>query len=149
MVGKYKGKMNKSKLYDLLAVIARAIIGIVFIFAAVGKIHEPMAFLVEIHNYDMLPGFIERIAALWLPWIELLAGIMLLVGYRLKANAALIGIMLTIFTIGVAMAWGRGLDINCGCFGDAVQQKVGLAKILENTAMILGSLFLFWRGDRK
>ncbi|GAB5466333.1 MAG: DoxX family membrane protein [Candidatus Kapaibacteriales bacterium] len=135
------------KFESWLILVLRAIVGLVFIFAAIGKIAVPKSFLVEIHNYDMLPDLVEPILALWLPWMELLIGIFILVGHKLKSSSIMATALLVVFTIGVAIAWGRGLEIDCGCFGGS-GQKVGLAKIMQNTGLILSSLYLVVRGEK-
>lgn len=139
--------MDKSRIIYYLTLIARAVVGTVFVLAAVGKIVGANEFLVEIHNYDMLPLFLERLGALFLPWLELCAGILLIFGHKLKASSAIISILLLVFTIGVAVAWGRGLEINCGCFGDAGGQEVGFAKIAENLLMLGGTVLIFLFGE--
>jgi len=140
--------MSKGMFIYYIGLCLRAVLGVVFLVAAIGKISDPLAFLSEIHNYDMLPDFLERILALWIPWMEMVSAVLLLFGSRVRANAGIISLLLIIFTMGVAIAWGRGLEINCGCFGDMAEQKVGLAKIIENTLLLAGSLFLFLWGDK-
>jgi len=130
-------------------VLSQLVLGAVFIVAAIGKIAEPAKFATEISKYNLLPEVMLNVMALSLPWIELICGILLIFGNKIKANSAILGIMLVVFTIGVISAFARGLDINCGCFGGAVQQKVGWEKILENTGLILLSVNLFIFGDKK
>ena len=115
-----------------------------FIFIAFGieKIFEPAKFANEIGNYQMLPQFLLNIVALILPWIELISGLLLISGVRLKANSAIIGSLLLFFIIAIAIAMARGLSINCGC-SSSNAQMVGFPKILENTGLLLTCVLIF------
>jgi uncharacterized membrane protein YphA (DoxX/SURF4 family) len=52
-----------------------------------------------------------------LPILEILVGVCLLAGVLVRANAVLSVVLLLAFVIGISSAWGRGLSIDCGCFG--------------------------------
>ncbi len=51
-----------------------------------------------------------------LPWVELFAGIMLVIGFRTRAAALLINLMMLSFILALAWALWLGLDMGCGCF---------------------------------
>ena len=127
---------------SIISLIARLVLGWFFIYAAIGKIAEPTTFAKEIANYAIMPQFFLNIIALTMPWIELVTGIFLIVGIRLKANAAIIGLMLVVFIVAVFSAMARGLDINCGCFSHKIVY-VGWGKIAENAGLLLLSLYIF------
>ena len=69
----------------------------------------------------------------FLPWLEILCGILLL-GGRFKTSAAFIFLMLSlIFMIAIGSAVARGLDIACGCFTvDSEATKVGIMRLIED-----------------
>jgi len=71
---------------------------------------------------------------------------MLVTGFWVRANATMIGIMLVVFIIAVASAMARGLNIDCGCFGNTDATPVGWKKIGENTVMLLMALWLIRYG---
>ena len=48
-----------------------------------------------------------------MPWVAVLARLVVLV----RPNAVLSAVLLLAFITGIASAWGRGLAIDCGCFG--------------------------------
>jgi uncharacterized membrane protein YphA (DoxX/SURF4 family) len=58
----------------------RVVLGAVFIFASVDKILHPDAFAVIIKNYQILPVKLISLAAVVLPWLELILGISLIAG---------------------------------------------------------------------
>jgi|YNPMSStandDraft_2_1061718.scaffolds.fasta_scaffold13887_2 uncharacterized membrane protein YphA (DoxX/SURF4 family) len=127
--------------YVLLA--ARLIVGTLFIIVGIAKIADPQLFAKEIANYRLIPEFMVNSIAITLPWIELVSGLLLILGIRLRANAAIITILLLMFNIMVAIAWARGLDINCGCYSHIAQETVGLKKILENIGFMILSIVIY------
>ncbi len=134
--------MNKllSNKYFLLTV--RIVLGFVFIFAAISKATEPDGFARAISNYKLLPLFTINFLAIILPWIELCAGILLVFGISVKENSAILSGLLLIFIIAIAISIGRGLNIDCGCFGTVGGTKVGIQKILENIGLLILGLIL-------
>lgn len=123
--------------------IARLVVGFIFISFGVSKIVDPAGFAKEIGNYQMVPMWSLNIIALTLPWIELISGLLLMIGVKLKANSALIALLLVWFIFMVAVAWARGLDINCGC--SAVNPTpVGIKKILENFGILTLTLLVWF-----
>ena len=54
----------------------------------------------------------------------------------------MLGCLQLVFVIGMAQAWARGLDIQCGCFV-GVDEKVGLLTLTRDTIFFLGYLLVF------
>jgi len=94
----------------------RIALGAVFIAASLGKIQDPESFASNIANYRLVPFPIIHIVAIVLPWIEIVAGTLLVLGIWIRANAALAAGLLLAFVIAISQALFRNLDISCGCF---------------------------------
>lgn len=127
----------------LLSLAARLIVGIVFLFFAIGKIAEPEGFAKSIANYGIMPNFTINFMALTLPWIELICGVFLIVGIRLKSSSLICGFLMLIFIFAVSIAMIEGLNIDCGCSTEAAI-KVGWPKILENTGLLIACIYIFF-----
>ncbi|MBM2815175.1 MAG: DoxX family protein [Ignavibacteria bacterium] len=138
-----KNKLKQILNNPFLSLAARLTVGIVFIYASVSKIADPHQFAKEISNYNIMLDSSLNLMALALPWIELIAGLFLIAGVRLRANSAIIGILLIVFIIAVGLAVAQGLDINCGCFSKMASERVGLKKIFENSGMLLLCIYIF------
>jgi uncharacterized membrane protein YphA (DoxX/SURF4 family) len=117
--------------------MAQIAIGAVFITAALSKIGDLDAFATQLHNYRMMPVWGENLVAMTLPWIELLAGLALLLGVRPRSGAFIVFTMMLAFTVIVGVAWARGLDVSCGCFGKLSAAKVGAQKMIENLGFLV------------
>ena len=97
----------------------RVALGLVFIVASVDKIRNPDAFATAIANYRLLPYEFIHGVAIVLPWVEAVAGSLLLLGIWTRANALLTSCMLIVFVLAIGQALWRHLDISCGCFTTA------------------------------
>ena len=114
----------------------RILLGAIFIYAALLKIADPVAFAGSVAAYKILPYFASYLTAAVLPFLELSCGILLVCGYRVKGGALIIGFMNLVFMIALGAAIVRGLDIDCGCF------KQGGAKTTPWTALLRDVVFL-------
>ena len=138
--------MKKILSNDYLLLIFRIVVGMIFIFASLEKITNPAKFAENILNYKLLPDIFINLLAITLPWIELICGLLLLFGIRSRESSIIIFTMLMIFTIGVFIAVLRGLNIDCGCFGTLMAEKIGLQKIIENIVLLIFSFIIILSG---
>jgi len=114
----------------------RILLGAIFIYAALLKIADPVAFAGSVAAYKILPYFASYLTAAVLPFVELSCGLLLVCGYRVRGGALIIGAMNLVFMIALSSAILRGLDIDCGCF------KQGGAKTTPWTALLRDAVFL-------
>jgi len=157
-------------LYKLFVFACRLILGGTFIAAALFKIPYADEFAREVANYRMpCPPLMINLTAVALPWIELLAGVLLIMSlwqyggdsviqrprwlgkmswfaYQHFQRGALFILsgLLVFFSILLAITIFRGIDIECGCFGPQSAQRVGVTKIIENLAFFLPSIPLYF-----
>lgn len=124
-----------------VSLVARVVLGAIFIYASFDKIKYPGPFAQNIEAYELLPMAFVNVAAIWLPWLELCCGLMMLAGIWVRSNAIIVSLLLTFFIVALSSALIRGLDISCGCFevGDS-EALIGWQRVLED----LGMLILAW-----
>ena len=81
---------------------------------------------------------------LTLPWIEIVAGVFLIVGVQVRPSALLTTGMLGVFLGAIIYAFSIGLDIDCGCFSSAATSggRIGLIHIARDASLFLISLFI-------
>jgi putative oxidoreductase len=138
-----------SRFWELLA---RLILGGVFLYAGTVKIIDPGAFAGDIANYRLLPHELINLLAITLPWIEVVAGALLVFGRWPKASALILTLLMVVFLIAIAQALARGLDIRCGCFGTVEGGHVGAMALLRDGVFLALGVWLTWRlsdGGRK
>ena len=135
--------LGRVRLVNLLGIA----LGLIFIYAAAPKILEVENFARDIRNYRILPAWSYNLLALWLPWIELVAGLCLIFNVWKKGGIIVIMGLLVVFLAAVISAVIRGLDIDCGCFGNTARElarahRIGMQKIFENLAMFVIAILL-------
>ncbi len=95
------------------------IVGGIFIYAGAIKALDPIGFANDIDNYKILPWAIGVRLAFYLPWLEILCGIALIVRVLYRGGLSILTALTLIFIGATIVAKARGLDITCGCFGHA------------------------------
>jgi len=140
--------MNKKNITDYLIAITRIYLALVFILSGLDKINDLSSFAQSIENYKLFPFFSINLFAIIIPWIELVAGGLLLIGLFIKENSFIISSLLIVFTVAVISAVLRDLDIECGCRGTLDGQKVSIVKIIENVALLIVA-YLSYRFPRQ
>ena len=104
---------GRNRVWRVIAIILSAL----FIYAGALKALDPVRFAGDIENYHILPWRIGAPLAFYLPWLEIICGIALILQrFHSGAKALLTGLML-VFVIATISAKARGIDISCGCFG--------------------------------
>ena len=139
--------MNYNHLNKLLF-ICRVFLGIIFVYASYEKILDPIGFSKNIHNYHITPVSVENLAALIIPWLELIIGVFLIFGVFLEGTTSITIGLLVFFIVILSQAVFRGIDVHCGCFkteADAgvADLKMGLIKRIGEDFLLLGMAFIY------
>lgn len=131
-----------------LAVPARWYLGVLFVVAAWHKIAVPHSFAVDVATYDILPLALVNLTAITLPWIEVVAGLMLVAGVRTRAAALLVTGMMLVFIGALVIALARGLDMSCGCFASqgAEEDPISWLTVLRDLGWLALSILLLLGG---
>lgn len=80
-----------------LLVLFRIVLGGLFVYAGVAKTLDPLDFAQNIRNYRLVGQELSFIAAVVLPWLEILAGLALAAGVWTRASSLLISGLLVFF----------------------------------------------------
>jgi putative oxidoreductase len=130
---------------EVVALVLRVMLGCWFAYSGGLKIFGTGLdrFLADVANYRMVGPPLDAWVAYGVPWLELIAGVCLMLGIlRRGALLAVFGLVL-IFSVAVGSAWVRGLDISCGCHGGDAPIRYW-AKALEFAGYFLLLAWL-WR----
>jgi methylamine utilisation protein mauE len=133
-------KINGKLVLDVISFIARFGMAWVWIEAGVHKLGKTLDMTQAIKGYGIFtPEWAGYLATVIGP-LEVIGGVLLLLGLFLRRSSIVATIVLLLFMVGIAQAWARGLDIDCGCFGyDAQNPDRGMdyAKTLLRDAAYL------------
>ena len=134
--------------------VARWAIGALLIWAALGKLANLQEFYASLLAYDLpVPAAVLRLAAIVLPWIELVCGLLLVADLRTDAALAWTVLLFAVFAVCTGQAWLRGLDVACGCLdlrliGISAGSKTAAAlesvKFAFVRAVVIGGIALYF-----
>ncbi|CAM3590567.1 MauE/DoxX family redox-associated membrane protein [Nocardioides zeicaulis] len=102
---------------DWIGLVARLVTGVVWIVAGALKLPDPTESVRAVRAYDLLPEAVVPTVGHLLPVLEVAVGLLLVLGVLTRAAAVVSSLLFVAFIVGIASAWARGLQIDCGCFG--------------------------------
>jgi len=126
-----------------LVFLASLAFGALFLWSGIAKVKDPISFAEAVRNFRIVGDPIAPALAHFLPWLEIFAGLAVMWDRTRQGAAALLTLLLLGFTLAIATAWARGLDIACGCFGDEEVMNYPV-KVAENAGLILWGAALWW-----
>lgn len=140
-------KRLEATLYHL----CRLLLGGLFLYAGLVKADDVGAFARDVANYRILPYGWNYLVAATLPYVETLAGLLLLVNRRVRPAALVLGGLTTIFMAALVSVIVRGLDIDCGCFdpGGEGHTPANMALLRDAGILVLIGLAGWLRGRRE
>ena len=142
---------------NTFAVLARWLLGAVFLYMGLNKALHPVEFLKMERQYDIVQSslLLNSIAGA-LPWFEIFCGLLLLAGVAVRGTAVMLIVMLVPFTV---LVFRRALAIqsaqhipfcaikfDCGC---GTGEVFICRKLLENFLLIVFSVWLLAGYGRK
>jgi len=104
---------------QIITLVLRVLMGAWFVWSGGMKIFVSGLdrFTRNIANYRLVSPPLDAVAAYSVPWLEVIAGLCLLLGFlRRGAILTLTGLVI-VFSVAIGWAWSKGLDISCGCHG--------------------------------
>jgi uncharacterized membrane protein YphA (DoxX/SURF4 family) len=126
--------------------VARWVLGGVFLVAGVLKLPDPDAAVRAVRAYRLLPEPLVAPVAFGLPVLEMAVGLAVVAGVFVRTASVAAAVLLVVFLAGVGSAWARGLQIDCGCFGDGGEVAAGEtaypAEVLRDVALLAVALAL-------
>ncbi len=140
---------GRVRVLDIVGLAARLVLGVVLVVAGGLKVTTPRASAIAVHAYQVLPYDVGTYVGYALPVVEILVGLLLVLGLFTRVSAVAGTLLMVVFIAGIAQAWARGLSIDCGCFGGggeigASQTQYPL-EILRDVGLALCGGWLVWR----
>jgi putative oxidoreductase len=130
---------------QLLPLIARIIVGLVFLAAGVLKVgHAPdLGSTIVAFRLD-LPAQFVGFAAISLPLFEIVLGAYLLLGWQLRIVSVVSVALLLVFIAALASVVIRGIPTPCGCFGPRETDPVTWWTVFRDGAAVIPAAYLVW-----
>jgi uncharacterized membrane protein YphA (DoxX/SURF4 family) len=129
--------------------LARLVVGGVWLVAGLVKVSDGAESVRAVRAYRILPESIVPTVGHALPALEIVVGLALVAGALTRGAAVVSALLQVAFIVGIASAWARGLQIECGCFGGGGFDPDATSKypweIARDTGLLLLSSWLVWR----
>lgn len=134
---------------DAIGLLARLVLGVTLVVAGALKVTAPNTSARAVQAYQLLPFDVAAYIGYGLPIVEIIVGVLLVLGLFTRFSAVVGSLLMVAFIIGIASVWARGLSIDCGCFGgggtiDKAQTHY-LREILRDTGLLICAAWLVWR----
>lgn len=131
---------------------ARWILGLTFIYASFHKIVSPADFAKIVYGYGLFPEILVNLIAIIVPFLELITGLALVIGFYPRSAALIINALLLAFVVVISINLIRGHEFDCGCFsagqsGYTSSPKVTLVR--DVIYFILGLQVILFSGIRR
>jgi uncharacterized membrane protein YphA (DoxX/SURF4 family) len=114
--------------------------------AGLAKFSDPAGNVRQVRAFRILPESLVPTVGHALPTVEIVIGAMLILGILTRSFAVLAALFFLAFIVGIASAWARGMEINCGCFGSqgvpADPQRQYAIDIARDIGLLICSLWL-------
>lgn len=125
-------------------------LAIVFMGAAIPKILDPHNFALIVFRYQILPYALVNVAAIYLPWIELVLAVALMWPGRARRGASLLAVLLLlVFSSALVFNLARGINVACGCFSvNPDARHNAIASIARDAVFLALAVATFWCSTR-
>jgi uncharacterized membrane protein YphA (DoxX/SURF4 family) len=137
---------SRSRVTTVLVMVSRLVVGAVWIVAGALKLPDPAGSVRAVRAYQLLPEPLVPTVGHFLPIVEVVIGVCLIVGLFTRVTAIASVLLTVAFIVGISAAWARGLQIDCGCFGgggfDADATKKYPWDIARDVALVAAALLV-------
>ena len=143
----------------VIGLVSRVLLGVAFCVAGGIKIEDPQSFAESIKGVKIVPAHASEVivvSAFVLPWMEIIAGVLLIIGLWARPAALTAAGSLVIFIGAIWSVMYREMSVKCGCFGKLspfCEGELGMCNIYQNlvllglAAAVLGFGAGFWSLD--
>lgn len=146
------GRCKKPCVLSYVALPLRFVIGGLFLLAAYNKLfveNGPQVFSSSVKAFKTVDPqttpLLFQLAVFGTPWIEIVAGIALVLGLWTRAAASVLAALLVVFIALITSVIFRDIDTKCGCFGKLSPfcgDQVGVCNIIQNTILLALTLMI-------
>ncbi|MBC7773239.1 MAG: DoxX family protein [Pyrinomonadaceae bacterium] len=148
------GACGKPSLLSVLSLPLRLALGVLFLFAAYNKLfveNGPSLFAASIKAFKVIDPVdhakVFQLAVFVTPWVEIVAGLALVLGLWTRAAAGVLAGLLLVFIALIASVLHRELDTECGCFGKLspfCPAKISNCNIYQNVVLLAMAGLIMW-----
>jgi putative oxidoreductase len=137
--------LNKNEVYF----VARLILGGAFLYAGLLKIVSSNEFARIVLNYGILPENVAVYFAFILPWVELMLGVFLIIGFQVRKTALALSFLLAVFAVAVVIRYLKVGLADCGCFSMNSSGSESILSVIGRDTAFLACCAYIIASERK
>jgi len=141
---------RSSTVRDWVGLAARIILGGTLLVAGIRKATDIDSTIWSVRTYQIVPWDLAPIVGWTMPVLEIVVGLMLILGIATRRSGLLGTLAMVVFIIGISSVWGRHISLDCGCFGNGgpvdrnwrLTQRTYALDILRDLGLALCGIWL-------
>ena len=130
-----------------LSLLFRLALAVVFLYAGITKARSPELFALAIDAYQLLPAWAVIVLGHVLPWLEILLGLLLALGWWRRPVSLVAALLLGFFIAVMTITYLRGVEADCGCFGFG--EAISPRTLLRDSGLLLMAVFVVYTSWRR
>ncbi|SPF52729.1 putative membrane protein [Candidatus Desulfosporosinus infrequens] len=117
--------------------IFKVLLAGIYIFAGGSKIINLYLFRATIlAYYPFLPEALAVLLAIVFPWVEILAGLSLVVNWKTKYSSSFLFLLSLFLVVQTILNYSNILPYGCGCFGFSGPEKISLYNVFRDLSIM-------------
>jgi uncharacterized membrane protein YphA (DoxX/SURF4 family) len=136
-------KIRSLVFHPYVLLVVRLALGVSFLLSGWQKVTNLVDFNTVVHQYNILPSLLADIFATALPFVELLTGLYLVVGFLTRWAGGLTALMMLSFMIATLVNLLRGTSpTGCGCF--SAKEVFGWETFYRQCVYMVGAVWVIF-----
>lgn len=127
----------------------RWLLAAIYLFAGGTKIFNLALFKATILAYFAFPDALAFVIALVFPWMEILAGLSLVVNWKTKYSSGFLFLLSLFFFGQMILNYSNILPYGCGCFGFSGPEKITIYHIMRDFSIAALAGYVCWTEWRR
>jgi uncharacterized membrane protein YphA (DoxX/SURF4 family) len=120
--------------------LSRLVLAGIFIYSGCIKAQATLQFAVAITGYKLVPERFVLPVATYLPWVEIVLGLVLLSGWKIRYVSVGAAGLLLFFIVILTITYLRGIQADCGCFGFG--ERISPKTMARDSLFLIPALYL-------
>lgn len=127
---------------SIVHTLLRCVLGGLFFWSGISKYQQLDVFYQAAQNYKVLSPVLTHLYSVFIPWLEIGAGLYLLIGLFTRWSAWACNAMIISFLIAITIVLIRGDAVDCGCFFGGEIETVSWGLFARDFGMLLAGLYV-------
>jgi uncharacterized membrane protein YphA (DoxX/SURF4 family) len=136
--------IRDTKYFTVSSAVIRIILGTLFVVSGIGKLFDLYHFELLVASFHILPLAVVPAFSYALPFVEMLVGLPMLVGFKTKRTAIGMMFLLVMFIAAMAINNYNLLVGNCACDIDGINVARGWQIIVLDVILLLLCVQVFF-----